>query len=413
LNLLPFLYFFALVQVWLGILSLRGGLLFRRYLRVEACRPKSEFAPFVSVIAPCRGSEEGLSENLGALLELDYPKYEIIFVVDDEDDPAAEVIHRLIRTSGDKDNLRARLVVAGMACDSGQKVHNLLVAIEQVDPASVALAFVDSDACPHREWLRDLVEPLAGEAGAATGYRWFVPQQGSLASHFRSVWNASIASSLGGHMGRNFCWGGSTAILRTTFDEAEVAKFWKGAASDDFAMMHALRAKALPIHFVPSCLVASHDSCSWSELLEFTTRQLKITRVYAPGYWKAVLTGALLFVPVFFGLTALAFERIATNQPALLPGVLTLMLMGLGAAKSWIRLNAVSRFGSVSLKGVAGNLAAHLLLWPFASVLFLVNSLSAALSRRIEWRGITYELKSPNETVIIRDQTDALRVAGD
>jgi hypothetical protein len=214
-------------------------------------------------------------------------------------------------------------------------------------------------------------------------------------------------------MGRNFCWGGSTAILRKTFEEAGVADFWKGAASDDFAMMHALRAKRLPIHFVPSCLVASHDSCSWSELLEFTTRQLKITRVYAPGYWKAVLTGALLFVPVFFGLTALTFERIVSNQPALLPGVLTFILMGLGAAKSWVRLDAVSRFGSVSLKGAAGNLVAHLILWPFASVLFLVNSLSAAFSRRIEWRGIRYELKSPTETVIIRDQTDALRVAGD
>jgi hypothetical protein len=214
-------------------------------------------------------------------------------------------------------------------------------------------------------------------------------------------------------MGRNFCWGGSTAILRKTFVEARVADFWRGAASDDFAMMHALRSRGLPIHFVPSCLVASHDSCSWSELLEFTTRQLKITRVYAPGYWKAVLTGALLFVPVFFGLLAVTLGRIATNQTALVPGFFVLALFALGAAKSWIRLDAVSRFASPSLNRSAGNLVAHLFLWPFASVLFLLNSLLAAFSRRIEWRGITYELKSPTETVIIRNQEEELRVAGD
>jgi hypothetical protein len=45
---------------------------------------------------------------------------------------------------------------------------------------------------------------------------------------------------------------------------------------------------------------------------------------------------------------------------------------------------------------------AHLFLWPLASVIYLYNALSALLSRRINWRGITYELKSPKETVIIK-----------
>jgi hypothetical protein len=30
-----------------------------------------------------------------------------------------------------------------------------------------------------------------------------------------------------------------------------------------------------------------------------------------------------------------------------------------------------------------------------------MNAIAAAGSRRIEWRGITYDLKSPNEAVII------------
>ena len=43
----------------------------------------------------------------------------------------------------------------------------------------------------------------------------------------------------------------------------------------------------------------------------------------------------------------------------------------------------------------------HLVLWPFTSALYLWNALVAAASRRIKWRGITYELKSPTEAVII------------
>jgi hypothetical protein len=46
-------------------------------------------------------------------------------------------------------------------------------------------------------------------------------------------------------------------------------------------------------------------------------------------------------------------------------------------------------------------LPGHLLLWPFASALYLYNALAAAFSRRIKWRGITYELKSASEAVII------------
>jgi hypothetical protein len=48
-------------------------------------------------------------------------------------------------------------------------------------------------------------------------------------------------------------------------------------------------------------------------------------------------------------------------------------------------------------------------LWPLASALYLYNAIAATVSRRITWRGITYELKSPNETVIIEKQRSEVR----
>jgi len=397
-------YFFAAIVIWLGILSLRSGIRFFNYVRSEFERPLLVFTPFASVIAPCRGLDQGLHENLAALFHQDYPNYEIVFVTDREDDPSLKVVRAVIESQVMANKTPTRIVIAGKAIDSGQKVHNLRVAVAELDSRSEALVFVDTDVRPDRGWLCSLVMPLHDErVGAATGYRWFIPVEGGLASHLRSVWNASIASALGANVEKNFCWGGSTAIRRQTFERLNIRNLWQGTVSDDFTMTRALKAANMPIYFVPRCLTPSFENCTLRELFEFTTRQLKITRAYAAHLWKTVLAGSLLFSLVFFGGMALIIARLASGLSIMIPAILLLIICILGAAKSYVRMRAVQ----ISLPSYRQELRrswpAHLLLWPITSVLYLYNALAAAFSRRIEWRGITYELKTPTEAVIIRD----------
>lgn len=399
-------YAFALIVIWLGVLSLRNGFSFAAYVRREIARALPDFAPFVSVIAPCRGLEDGLRENLGALFQQNYPAYQIIFVTDRADDPALaviEVVRAQVRhVRQDASYPVTRCVVAGPATESGQKVHNLRAAVLEVDPRSEVLVFVDTDARPHSGWLRSLVAPLVDERlGASTGYRWFIPVKGGLASHLRSVWNGSIATALGERGDKNFCWGGSTAVRRSTFDELGIRERWRGSVSDDFTMTRVLQDDRLPIHFVPACLVADLDRCTFRDLLEFTNRQLKITRVYAPHLWKPVLIGSLLFCAVFFGGLAVLIVRVISGLDYVVPLVIVLLIYALGAAKAYIRLQAVSLALADHRRQIIKSLPAHLLLWPIASALFAVNAIAAACSSRINWRGITYDLKSPTEAVII------------
>ena len=399
-------YFFAVIVIWLGILSLRNGLSYASYVRREIAHPLPDFAPFVSLIAPCRGLEHGLRENISALFLQNYPAYEIIFVTDRADDPALALIEevRAEVQSAWQDAVAtvARCVVAGPATESGQKVHNLRAAVLEADPRCEVLVFVDTDARPNTGWLRSLVAPLVDDhLGASTGYRWFIPLKGGLASHLRSIWNGSIASALGEGGNKNFCWGGSTAIRRSTFDGLRIMERWRGSVSDDFTMTRALQEARLPIHFVPACLVPSLDQCTVGELLEFTNRQLKITRVYAPHLWKPVLIGSFLFCAVFFGGLALVIVRGILGLPYITPLFMVLLIYALGAAKAGIRLRAVSMALTDYHKQLTKSLPAHLFLWPIASALFLVNAVAAACSRRINWRGITYDLKSPTEAVII------------
>lgn len=402
-------YFFAALVLWLGVLSLRSGLSFAAYVRREVARPLREFAPFASVIAPCRGLEEGLRENLAALFNQNYPAYEIIFVADRADDPALSVIEELITGNSDSNRVSTSVVISGPATDSGQKVHNLRAAVSKTDERSEVLVFVDTDARTHQHWLASLVAPLHDEGnGAATGYRWFIPVKGGFATQLRSVWNASIASALGGRGDKNFCWGGSTAIRKATFEELEIAKRWRGSVSDDFTLTRILQEAGQPIHFVPACLVASLAPCSMSELFEFSNRQLKITRVYAAHLWKPLLIGSALFCAVFFGGAVVVILRAFAGLSHGLPLLLLLMIYALGAAKAHIRLRAVALALPDYKREIVRSWPAHLLLWPVTSLLFLCNAIAAAFSRRIHWRGITYDLKSPTEAVIIASQSDKL-----
>jgi cellulose synthase/poly-beta-1,6-N-acetylglucosamine synthase-like glycosyltransferase len=392
-------YFLAAVAIWFGVQSLLSGFRYVSYVRRETAKPLVDFTPFVSVIAPGRGLEPGLEENFSALLQQQYPEFEILFVFETAEDPALDPIMRLLDRHP---KVNAQTVIAGAATDSGQKVHNLRVATTKVSEKCEVLVFVDSDARTGPNWLRQLIAPLADEQlGASSGYRWFVPLKGGLASRLRSIWNASVASALGADRSRNFCWGGSTAIRKSVFDELQIRDRWRGTVSDDFTVTRVLQEAKLPIYFNPNCLVASIGDCDFHELLEFTTRQIKITRVYAPQLWRPVLLGGFLFALTFFGGLGLLLWRIATAQSfALLLAVLSIIFL-LGAAKSFIRWRVVRIPLTSYSRELNRDLSGQILLWPVASLLYLYNAIVAGFSQRIVWRGITYELKSPTEAVII------------
>ena len=395
-------YFFAGISILLGLLSLRGGVRFVRFLQKETSKEPPDYTPFATVFVPCRGVDEGLKENILSLFAQDYPAFEIIFVSDSNDDPAFTVIEEARQSFRKQTGPVISTIVAGPATDSGQKVHNLRRASNAAHRLSEVFVFTDTDAYPQKFWLRSLIAPLHDEkTGATTGYRWFVAREGGFASHLLSVWNAAIASALGDRGDKNFCWGGSTAVRRATFKTLRIVDRWKGTLSDDFTITRVLHEAGLPVKFVPHCLTPSFHRSSAGELIEFTTRQLKITRAYASHLWRSVLIGSVIFTITFIGGLLLVAIRSLYGLSFLSPLLLLLLIFAMGAAKSHLRLKAVGLIINDDAMRRAATTLAHVFLWPFASLLFLYNALAAAVSRRITWRGITYKLKSPTETVIL------------
>lgn len=382
----------AALLVFFSWKSLTGGVSYLRFFRRESERPDSGFRPFATVFAPCRGVDEGLADNLTALLEQDYGEFEVVFAVDSENDPSVGVIRRLIEGA----RVPVRLVVAGPAAGESQKVHNLRAAVTEADLRSEVFVFVDSDARPGPLWLASLVAPLADAGvGSATGYRWFIAGGTNPAGQLRSAWNASIASALGENTSGNFCWGGSMAIRRDVFERVGIRGKWRGTLSDDFAVTRAMKASGLPIVFVPGALTASVEDCGWRELLEFTTRQMKITRVYAPHLWKLSFFGSGLFCAVMVSSVLMLAFGAAFWVPLLTVGAVSLLSVG----KSVLRLRAVAIVLPEHGTAIRGQYPAHCVLWLFTPALFLYNCLCALVSSEIAWRGIRYRMVSPSETV--------------
>ncbi|MGB7207611.1 MAG: glycosyltransferase family 2 protein [Pyrinomonadaceae bacterium] len=389
-------YILAVTLIYFSYKSFRGGIDYLNYFKRELAKPQSNYTPFATIIAPCKGLDEGLSENLAALLQQDYPAYEVIFVVDDKGDPAVEVIEDASR----KNAKIANMIVAPKATDSSQKIENLREAVRHISKKSQVFVFVDSDARPAQNWLRHLVAPLADKnISAATGYRWFISKNLTFASEMRSIWNASIASALGANTKTNFCWGGSMAIRRDTFERLVIREKWHGTLSDDFVVTRSMKAAHLPIYFVPQALTTTIENCTLQELLEFTTRQMKITRVYASKLWLLSFFGSGLFnLVVICSLLIVS----AASGIEFFAAAITLLTVGIfSLAKSTLRLKAVMLVLSDYRAELKHQYWTHNILTFLTPALFLYNCVAAALSRTMTWRGVTYKLTAANKTEIV------------
>lgn len=396
------LYILVVIQIALGLYSFWDGYEWLRMVRRIASSHAGFYAPVTAVICPCKGNEPGLEENLLALTRFDYANYEIYFVVAANLDPALEVIQRVQAASPKP----VHIVIAGPAKDCGEKVNNLRRAIEELSEDFEVVVFTDSDVRLHRTWLTKLVAPLQdSQVGAATGYRWIVPGGGAGSSAFAgalaTAWNASVATLLG-RVRENFCWGGATAIRRKTIEEAHVLEAWKGALSDDLSLTAALERAGRPILFCPECLAVTQRPWNLRALLEFTNRQILVTRIYSLRRWA---WGAAAHLGYSFTLAYAFMAIVATisgGDPWIHLALMTMVIPILAAMKGALRTVAVSELLPDWRRQLNQWSWACTVMAPVVPFLFAWNFVRSLFTRRLRWRGIHYELVSADMTRVLR-----------
>ncbi|MEW5978868.1 MAG: glycosyltransferase [Acidobacteriota bacterium] len=413
---LTILFILVSLVILKGLAGVVEAVSYHRYIRSRLSHRLPPWTPPATVILPCKGLDHDLEKNLEALLSQDYPHYELVVVVASSDDEAVPVIERLLQCYPQHP---AKLVVAGRSAGRGEKVHNLIQAVKHSDPASEVLVFTDSDSRVDPAWLRNLVSPLLQEGvGASTGYRWYLPDSHHPAGVLRSVWNASVATLLGNHR-HNFAWGGSMALRREVYEQARVLDHWQNSLSDDYSLTQAVKKAGLRIHYEPRCLVASHGNCSWRELVEWTNRQILITRYYSPRLWKLALVSQTLFVSTWWwavlhwvaeggkiqGVEA-GFLGMPLSQAAG-SGLAVLIILFLGGVRGALRLRTIMLMRPRDKAALLRYAWGHVFLFPLSSTLTLCNLLVSAVTSEMVWRGVRYRLISDHELLVLGAPPDA------
>ena len=390
-------YLLAIVQILLSAYLIWQGTQWLAYVRRRLYSDPGFYAPRTAVLCPCKGIEPALERNLVSLTEFDQQNYEVFFILASERDPARSVIERVTKSS----RIKVNMVIAGKPLNCGEKVNNLRVAIEQLPEEFEVLVFADSDGRPGKHWLRHLVAPLADtRVGATTTMRWMVPNSGNLPTLLLAAWNAPIVTMLA-EKAKNFCWGGGTAIRRSTFEQSGVLDEWKGSVSDDYSLTRALERTARPIQFIPECLTLSYVETDFAGLLEFTNRQILITRVYASQMWRRAGLTHLLYCLTFILGAYLILTTLLGGRPVFHLMTLTFLPLLLSSIRGALRLTGVAEALPVARAQILGQASVYVLLSLLVPFFYLVNFANSVLTHKIRWRGVRYELISPQQTRIL------------
>jgi len=387
----------AIVQIAVGLFLLWQGIQWLAYVRRRLKTDPGFYAPRTAVICPCRGMEPGLERNLVSLCEFDHQNYEVFLVLASESDPAYSTVKRVAASS----KVKANIVIAGKPENCSEKVNNLRVAVEQLPEEFEVLAFADSDGRPGKSWLHHLVAPLTdSRIGATTTMRWFVPNQNDFPTALLAAWNAAVVTMLGGHE-KNFCWGGGTAIRRALFEQMGMLDVWQHSFSDDYSLTMMIGRTGRQIVFLPECLTPSYAQTDFAGLLEFTTRQIRITRVYRPRMWAAAFATHFLYSFTLLLGFLVAFQLTLAARPAFHVTTLLVLPMLLAAIRGALRVVGVTD-SLPSLRSVIMSQSWIYIVLPVViPFLYLLNFSTSLIGRRLKWRGIEYELISPEQTRVV------------
>ncbi|MBN1787366.1 MAG: glycosyltransferase family 2 protein [Sedimentisphaerales bacterium] len=396
-----FLSTIAIIFITLQILFIVQIFRHYRYVLRKFAEKHVTFLPKVALIVPCKGLDTAFDRNIRSFYQLDYSDFEIIFVTESDHDPA---YNHLLELKGQLQSsskaFKIRVVVAGLAGQGSQKLHNLLCACNSADDDVEVFAFADSDICVHENWLSSLVYPLRKEKyGVSTGYRLYVPLKNNLATLALSALNAKVAEMLGPTM-FNCAWGGSMAIRVSLFRELGIDKIWQKAASDDLTITREVKRVKKRVALAPGCFVASFEETTWPGLFEFARRQYIITKVTVPGTWWFGFLSSIFSILGLWGFGILTFffwYKGVENWDAFV--IVPIVFFTGQLTRAFLRQKMIPKLLPAETEKMKAASRVDIIGSPFWSWLMFFCIASSAFGRTINWRGVKYKLAGPSEVI--------------
>jgi len=358
--------------VYYGIAILAGW----EYLRKLRKLPELDrtFAPAVSILKPVRGVDREAYENFASMCGLDYPEYEIVFAVGDEDDPVIPLIQRLQREFS---GTSIRLIVGVEQLGVSPKANNLCRLVKEAKHD--LLVINDSDVRVEKDYLRDVVAPFAdAKVGVVTAFFRGLTQGGFVADvdavgvPTDSSASTLVAQKLGGI---DFALGWTMAITKVRLAEIGGFESMVNYHADDFLLGNRVAKSGYRVELMRKPVWIVFPNETWSEFLKHELRwSITLRNLRPAGYLS-------LFMTFGFAWTLLVALLVPSWTIAL--GYASLYLI-LRLTVAWIIGVRVIRDPVVRKKPW---------LVPVRDALNLCVYVASFFSNTVRWRGRPYRVK--------------------
>jgi ceramide glucosyltransferase len=191
-----------------------------RFRTQPKCSPEYSFSqwPPVTILKPVRGLEKNQEHNLRSTCLQDYPEFQVVFSIQDPDDPVLPVLKKIEQEFGSK---RVSVAIENRQVGPNRKINNLLGALPRANYDILVIS--DSDVYLKHDYLRAIIAPLADpNVGcvctlykATCADRWYEKMELLTfnADFIPSVIFAHVTGSA------KFCLGSSMALRRSSLNE--------------------------------------------------------------------------------------------------------------------------------------------------------------------------------------------------
>jgi ceramide glucosyltransferase len=252
--------------------------------------------PSITILKPLHGAEPGLHDKLASFCDQDYPgPLQILFGVQDANDPAVAVVDRLI---AERPGADLQLLVSTRPAGPNPKVATLIGLQGRIGHDVVVLS--DSDVSVERNYLARTVATLAqpGVGLVTCLYRGtpvasFWARLASMAIDYDFLPNVLVGLALG--LARP-CFGSTIAMRRETLERIGGFDAFLEYLADDNAIGEAVRGIGMRVA-IPRWIV--EHACperSFMELWSHELRWARTLRAVSPaGYAGMVITHPLPF----------------------------------------------------------------------------------------------------------------------
>jgi ceramide glucosyltransferase len=363
----------ALGPVAYYCLALFSGWDFLRSLRRRPAFDPA-FAPPVSILKPVRGLDREGYQNFASMCDLDYPEYEIVFAVSDQNDPAVPQIEKLIN---DFPETKIRLIAGVEELGISPKMNNLCRLVKEAKHELLVLN--DSDVRVERDYLRDVVAPFGD------------PKVGVVTAFFRGMTNGRFAADVDAVGAPTFAF--ASALVARKLGQIDFALGWTMAItkerlaaiggfeamvnhhSDDFTLGNEVARQGYRVELTKKAVWMVFPDEALADFLKHELRWSVMLRNIRPaGYWSLFMT---------FGFAWMLLVAAIVPSWKIAVGYAALYLV-LRLAVAWL----------VGVK-IIGDPVVRQKPWlvPVRDALDLCVYVASFFSRTVQWRGRRYHVR--------------------